>query len=382
MIKVIHQEVARGGTMISPTASTSDTNLTPSIKTDTNKLAISNNLRQQQTQTPIMSFQRAAADSEGMPAQPNVGQINSPINLFRSNSTSSISSKNESAFAPTIIADSKIEDIGDNFEESGSSARMATIDSHFFEGVEKLLEVIWIWFDCNQEFIQCQWFDCCKCNGEFYPMSMQLGESWLEKMIPGLVLHPECSMFRGSWLCYCETQRFPDQKLSSSIFTCRLSSVRPASVTSPLISTIWCFRPYKPNIFWKLMTPTIHWPIDHSPITHTDPPNPPRTQPTWPFLHFMTFCSIQAIYFLKTHGIHYPLAHRIDHFPITHIDPSDPPLHGIAWPSESRIVVQRLIVIVLMIPGLVHPEFWMFWGSWPEENPKVCINCLLIVGIS
>lgn len=130
--------------MISPTASTSDTNLTPSIKTDTNKLAISNNLRQQQTQTPIMSFQRAAADSEGMPAQPNVGQINSPINLFRSNSTSSISSKNESAFAPTIIADSKIEDIGDNFEESGSSARMATIDSHFFEGVEKLLEVIWI----------------------------------------------------------------------------------------------------------------------------------------------------------------------------------------------------------------------------------------------
>ena len=126
--------------MISPTASTSDTNLTPSIKTDTNKLAISNNLRQQQTQTPIMSFQRAAADSEGMPAQPNVGQINSPINLFRSNSTSSISSKNESAFAPTII-DSKIEETGDNFEESSNTT---TIDSHFFEGVEKLLEVIWI----------------------------------------------------------------------------------------------------------------------------------------------------------------------------------------------------------------------------------------------
>ena len=31
-------------------------------------------------------------------------------------------------------------------------------------------------------------------------------------------------------------------------------SVRPASVTSPLISTIWCFRPYKPYIFWNLMT--------------------------------------------------------------------------------------------------------------------------------
>ena len=121
--------------MISPTDSTSD--LTPSIKTDTNKLAISNNLRQQQTQTPIISFQEAAADSEGMPAQPNVGPIN------RSNSTSSISSssENESALAPTIIADSKIEDTGDNFEESSNTT---TIDSHFFEGVEKLLEVIWI----------------------------------------------------------------------------------------------------------------------------------------------------------------------------------------------------------------------------------------------
>ena len=29
----------------------------------------------------------------------------------------------------------------------------------------------------------------------------------------------------------------------------RSSSVRPASVTSPLISTIWCSRPYKPYIF-------------------------------------------------------------------------------------------------------------------------------------
>ena len=131
----------------------------------------------------------------------------------------------------------------------------------------------------------------------------------------------------------CETQLLTDQKLSSTIFACCLF-VRIGN-----ISTIWCFKPYKPNIFWKLMTPTIHWPTDHSPITHTDPPNPPRTQPTWPFLHFMTFCSIQAIYFLKTHGIHYPLAHCIDHFPITHMDPSDPPLHGIAWPSESRTVV-------------------------------------------
>ena len=93
------------------------------------------------------------------------------------------------------------------------------------------------------------------------------------------------------------------------------------------------------------MTSTIHWPTDHSPITHTDPSDPPRTQPTWPFLHFMTFCSIQTIYFLKPHGTHYPLTHRIDHFPITHSDPSDPPIHGIAWPSESRTVVQHLVII-------------------------------------
>ena len=36
---------------------------------------------------------------------------------------------------------------------------------------------------------------------------------------------------------YCETQGFTDQKLSSTIFACCLS-VRPASVTSPLIFTI------------------------------------------------------------------------------------------------------------------------------------------------
>ena len=30
-----------------------------------------------------------------------------------------------------------------------------------------------------------------------------------------------------------------------------LTFVRRASVTSPLISTVWWFRPYKPYIFWK-----------------------------------------------------------------------------------------------------------------------------------
>ena len=134
--------------MISPPDSTSDTDLTPSIKTDTigqTSTSEKKNLRQQQTPTPIISFQRAAADSEGRSAQPTVGRINySPTNLFCSNPTSANFTENASAFAPTII-ESNIEETGDNLEESsGSSATMATIDSHFFEGVEKLLEVILI----------------------------------------------------------------------------------------------------------------------------------------------------------------------------------------------------------------------------------------------
>ena len=50
---------------------------------------------------------------------------------------------------------------------------------------------------------------------------------------------------------YCETQP------PASIGWVALSSVvvvcRPASVTSPLISTIWCFRAYKPYIFCEDM---------------------------------------------------------------------------------------------------------------------------------
>ena len=41
--------------------------------------------------------------------------------------------------------------------------------------------------------------------------------------------------------------------LSSSIFNVCLFVCCPASVTPPLISTIWCFRPYKPYIFCEDM---------------------------------------------------------------------------------------------------------------------------------
>ena len=40
---------------------------------------------------------------------------------------------------------------------------------------------------------------------------------------------------------------------SSSIFNVRSFVVCPASVTPPLISTIWCFRSYKPYIFCEDM---------------------------------------------------------------------------------------------------------------------------------
>ena len=55
--------------------------------------------------------------------------------------------------------------------------------------------------------------------------------------------------------------------LSSSIFTYCLSFVRPASVTPPLISTIWCFRPYKPYIFWKLLVQGYQKLYSHVPNT-------------------------------------------------------------------------------------------------------------------
>ena len=64
---------------------------------------------------------------------------------------------------------------------------------------------------------------------------------------------------------YCETQILTDQKLTSSTFPCCVFVCPSKSVTSPLFSTLWCFRPYKPYISRKLMTPTTHWLTDHPP---------------------------------------------------------------------------------------------------------------------
>ena len=79
-----------------------------------------------------------------------------------------------------------------------------------------------------------------------------------EEMPPFVHLHvlqpsTPAKEVRGIWNC--ETQQITDQKLSSPISTCRCLS-RRASVTSPLMSTLWCVRPYKPYIMhvsWYLV---------------------------------------------------------------------------------------------------------------------------------
>ena len=51
-------------------------------------------------------------------------------------------------------------------------------------------------------------------------------------------------------------ESYTQSTCSSILIIAKLSSpslVRPASVTSPLISTIWCFGPYKPYIFCEDM---------------------------------------------------------------------------------------------------------------------------------
>ena len=93
---------------------------------------------------------------------------------------------------------------------------------------------------------------------------------------------PDCPSWRGYWplqhlhqVIFCHFLRNSASSfhwLSSSIFTyCRSSFGCPASVTPPLISTIWCFRPYKPYIFYEdMILPTckchhilILWPSYH-----------------------------------------------------------------------------------------------------------------------
>ena len=71
---------------------------------------------------------------------------------------------------------------------------------------------------------------------------------------------------------------------SSPIFTSRLLSTNVTPHPSP---TIWPFRPYNLNIFWKIMTPT-DTSITH-PAPFTDPPDPPKTQPVSLTIYWYSF---------------------------------------------------------------------------------------------
>ena len=67
-------------------------------------------------------------------------------------------------------------------------------------------------------------------------------------------------------LKYCETQ--PTASIGwvalSSVIVRRRLFARPASVISPFISTIWCFKPYKPYIFCECHLFCIHCWVDPS----------------------------------------------------------------------------------------------------------------------
>ena len=104
---------------------------------------------------------------------------------------------------------------------------------------------------------------------------------------------------------------------------------------------------------WHLLS-TDHSPITCHPHRPTRPKNPPRTHLTWPFLHFMTFYTIQTKYFLKPHDTQYPLTHWL----LTHRlhRPTKPTIR----PSESRTVYFVLLKVDLSWR-------WKMW-SWLFEG--------------
>ena len=129
----------------SPSAADTKSNLTVFTSSSTNSQISSCNSNQA-THTPIISLQQQTApDSECILAERRINSsIDSKNNLFPSISTSanteSQSVFNTSLIPPAIIHGNNDIDIistDDNFEGTNT----ATMESHFFEGVEKLLEV-------------------------------------------------------------------------------------------------------------------------------------------------------------------------------------------------------------------------------------------------
>ena len=127
--------------MISPKArsaspSAADTKSSLTVITNSQISSCNSN---QTTHTPIISLQQQTApDSECTLAERRINSsIDSKTNLFPSTSANT---ESQSVFPPAIIHGNNDIDIistDDNFEGTNP----ATMESHFFEGVEKLLEV-------------------------------------------------------------------------------------------------------------------------------------------------------------------------------------------------------------------------------------------------
>ena len=123
---------------------------------------------------------------------------------------------------------------------------------------------------------------------------------WYVLMVgKGMLSEIVCKKFHSSFFRFARS--------SWIVFVRNNPLVRPSATKIWINCTAqyWCFTPYKPYIFWKLVTPTFHWPTVHSPIAHSDPPHP-QNPPTWLFIHLMMFNTIQTKYFMKPYVTHYP----------------------------------------------------------------------------
>ena len=90
------------------------------------------------------------------------------------------------------------------------------------------------------------------------PEHLILGKEWLQAICwPSCFISSSCLSFDQ----YCE-------------YYFRILALSSHSVTLHHFSTAWPFRQHKPNIFWKIMASTIHWPTNHSPFTVSDSPWP------------------------------------------------------------------------------------------------------------
>ena len=127
--------------MISPTtcSTTSTSTTTTTKRPPTSSILINKDSNNQpHHQTPIITFQQAAADRS---SKRPTAQLNS-VQKSKTESPS-IMKENPPIFIPTKKND---RNSADNFEEvcpeeTEPAAGLSVVESHFFEGVEKLLEV-------------------------------------------------------------------------------------------------------------------------------------------------------------------------------------------------------------------------------------------------